>query len=134
MKGGEDESVVPRLPGELDAGGVGDTGNWDAVAVLGGRTQRLWHLLFAHAPVGGHEGNAAQEERHDRLDEGEAGGTHLLQECHHTRGRGGFEEGLGLVEEKYAWRKTLNSNDEAGICTTLLKKQKTKKQHVSTLC
>lgn len=51
MKGGEDEAVVPRLPEELDVGGVGDAGDGDAVAVLGGSTQRFGHLLFAHAPV-----------------------------------------------------------------------------------
>lgn len=92
---GEDEAVVPRLPGELDAGGVGHAGDGDAVAVLGGRTERLGHLLFAHAPVGGHEGHAAQEEGHERLQEGEARGAHLLQEGHRV-GVGGR---LGLVEE-----------------------------------
>lgn len=82
MKGGEDKAVVPRLPGELHVGGVGDAGNGDAVAVLGGRAKRLGHLLFPHAPVGGHEGQGTQEERHDRLDKGEARGAHLLQERH----------------------------------------------------
>lgn len=82
MKGGEDKAVIPRLPGEMDDGGVGDAGDRDAVAVLDGRTERLGHLLFSHAPVGRHEGNAAQEERHNCLDKGEARGTHLLQECH----------------------------------------------------
>lgn len=84
VEGWEDKAVVARLPGELDAGGVGDAGNGDAVAVLGGRTEWLGHLLSAHAPVGGHEGHATQEERHHRLDEGEARGTHLLQERHHA--------------------------------------------------
>lgn len=102
VKPGEDEAVVPRLPGELDVGGVGDAGDGDAVAVLGGRTERLGHLLFAHAPVGGHKGHAAQEERHERLDEGEARGTHLLQEGHHVGARGR----LWLVEEKRGWRET----------------------------
>lgn len=82
VKLGEDEAVVPRLPGELDVGGVGHAGNGDAVAVFGGRTEGLRHLLSAHAPVRGHEGHAAQEERHKRLDKGEARGTHLLQEGH----------------------------------------------------
>lgn len=89
MKGGEDKAVVPRLPRELNAGGVGDAGHRDAVAVLGGRTKGLGHLLFTHAPVGGHDGPAAQQERHDRLDEGEARGTHQLQERHRT---GGWED------------------------------------------
>ncbi len=82
MKGGKDKAVVPRLPGELDVGGVGDAGNRDAVALLDGRAKRLGHLLFAHAPVGGQEDHAAQEERHHRLDKGEARGAHLLQERH----------------------------------------------------
>ena len=90
MEGGEDEAVVPRLPEELDVGGVGHAGNGDAVAVLGGRTEGLGHFLFPHAPVGGHEGDAAQEEGHHRLDEGEARGAHLLHERHHagTKRRG----------------------------------------------
>ncbi len=84
MEGGKDEAVVARLPGELDAGGVGDAGNGDAVAVLGGRTKWLGHLLFTHAPIGGHKGCSTQEEGHHCLDEGEARGTHPLQECHHA--------------------------------------------------
>lgn len=90
MKGGEDKAVISRLPGEMHAGGVGDAGDGDAVAVLGGRAERLGHLLFAHAPVGRHEGNTAQEERHNRLDEGETRGSDLLQERHHAgQGTGG---------------------------------------------
>lgn len=84
MKGGEDEAIVPGLPEELDVGRVGDARNWDAVAVLGGGTEGLGHLLPAHAPVGGHEGGATQEQRHDRLDEGEARGAYSLQERHHA--------------------------------------------------
>lgn len=84
MKGGEDEAIVPGLPEELDVGRVGDAWNWDAVAVLGGGTEGLGHLLLAHAPVGGHEGGATQEQRHDCLDEGEARGAYSLQERHCT--------------------------------------------------
>lgn len=94
MKGREDKAVIARLPGELDVGGVGQAGDGDAVAVFDGRTERFGHFLFAHAPVGRHEGNTAQEERDNRLDEGEARGTHLLQERH----RSGAEGGLGLVK------------------------------------
>lgn len=72
MEGGEDEAVVPRLPGELDVGGVGHAGNGDAVGVLCGRAERLGQLLAPRAPVGGHEGHATHEERYNRLDEGEA--------------------------------------------------------------
>lgn len=84
MKGGEDEAIVPGLPEELDVGRVGDARNWDAVAVLGGGTEGLGHLLLAHTPVGGHEGGATQEQRHDCLDEGEARGAYSLQERHCT--------------------------------------------------
>lgn len=84
MKGREDEAVVACLPVELDVGGVGDAGNGDAVAVLGGSAEGLGHLLSTHAPVRRHEGHAAQEQRQDCLDEGEARGTHLLQERHGT--------------------------------------------------
>lgn len=90
MKGGEDEAIVPGLPEELDVGRVGDARNWDAVAVLGGGTEGLGHLLLAHAPVGGHEGGATQKQRHDRLDEGEARGAYSLQERH----RAGVKSGL----------------------------------------
>lgn len=82
MKGGEDEAVVPGLPEELDVGGVGHAGHGDAVAVFGGRTERFRHLLFTNAPIGGHEGHGAEEERRNGLDEGEARRTHLLQERH----------------------------------------------------
>lgn len=87
MKGGEDEAVVARLPEELDVGGVGDSRHWDTIGVFGGGAERLWHLLLTYAPVGGHEGHPAQEEGGKRLDEGEARGTHLLQERHYVRTR-----------------------------------------------
>lgn len=61
VKGREDKAVVPRLPEELDVGGVGDARNGDAVAVLGGSTKGFGHLLFTHAPVRGQEGHATQE-------------------------------------------------------------------------
>lgn len=93
VKGGEDEAVVARLPVELDVGGVGDAGNGDAVALLGGSAEGLGHLLATHAPVRRHEGRAAQEQRQDCLDEGQARGTHLLQERHGAGVKGGF----GLV-------------------------------------
>lgn len=109
MKLGEDEAVVPRLPGELDVGGVGHAGNGDAVAVLGGRAERLGHLLFAHAPVRGQEGHSAQEEGQERLHKGEARGTHLLQKRHHV----GVKGGLGLVEEKQGWTKTWSKTQTA---------------------
>lgn len=111
MEGGEDEAVVSRLPEELDVGGVGDAGDGDAVAVLGGSTEGFGHLLLAHAPVRGHEGHPAQEQRHYCLDEGEARGTHLLQERHHSnedmgwwRNRGdGDRQGDGQEEmDKYS--------------------------------
>lgn len=82
MEDGEDEAVVPGLPGELDGGGVGHAGNGDAVNVLDGRAEGLGHLLPTRAPVGGHEGDAPREEGHNGLEEGEARGTHLLQESH----------------------------------------------------
>lgn len=85
MKGGEDEAVVARLPEELDVGGVGDSRHWDTIGVFGGGAERLWHLLLTYAPVGGHEGQPAQEKGGKRLDEGEARGTHLLQERHYVR-------------------------------------------------
>lgn len=99
VEGGEDEAVVPRLPEELDVGGVGHAGNGDAVAVLGGRAEGLGHLLFPHTPVGGHEGNAAQEEGRHRLDEGEARGAHLLHQRHHagTKARGVLGAGRGMA-------------------------------------
>lgn len=87
MKGGEDEAIVPGLPEELDVGRVGDPRNGDAVAVFCGGAEGLGHLLLAHAPVGGHEGGATQEERHDRLDEGEARGAYPLQERHRAEVR-----------------------------------------------
>lgn len=108
MKGGEDEAVVSRLPEELDVGGVGDAGDGDAVAVLGGSTEGFGHLLFAHAPVRGHEGHPTQEQRHYGLDEGEARGTHLLQERHHS----GIKRGFGLVEEQWRWRQTNREMDK----------------------
>lgn len=51
MKAGEDKAVVTRLPEELNVGGVGDTGDGDAVAVLDGSAKGLRHLLFTHAPI-----------------------------------------------------------------------------------
>lgn len=71
VKGGEDEAVVPGLPEELDVRGVGHAGDGNTVGVLGGRAERLGHLLFALAPEGGHQGHRVQEERHDGLEEGE---------------------------------------------------------------
>lgn len=91
---GEDKAVVPGLPEELHAGGVGHSGNGDAVAVLGGRAERLGHLLPAHAPVGGQEGHGPQEESDGSLDEGEARGAHLLQEVH----LGGLEKEMETVK------------------------------------
>lgn len=83
VEGGEDEAVVPGLPEELDVGVVVQAGDGDAVGVLGGRAERLWHLLFTRAPEGGHKGQGAQEERQNRLEEGKGRRTHLLQESHH---------------------------------------------------
>ena len=97
MKGGEDKAVVPRLPGELDVG-VGDAGDGDALAVLGGRTERLGHLLSAHAPVGRHEGSAAREKRHNGLDKREARGAHLLPERHQAGFRCRDGEGTDVVK------------------------------------
>lgn len=85
VEGGEDEAVVPGLPEELDVGVVVQAWNGDAVGVLGGRAQRLGHLLLPRAPEGGHEGQGAQEERHDRLQEREGRRAHLLQESHRER-------------------------------------------------
>lgn len=93
MKGGKDEAVVARLPEELDVGGVGDSGHWDAVGVFGGGAEGLGHLLLTHAPVGGQEGNAAQEQGGQRLEEGDARGAHLLQERHGVRDERGLRGG-----------------------------------------
>lgn len=90
VKGGEDETVVTRLPEELDVGGVGHSGHWDAVGVFGGGAERLRHLLLTYTPVGGHEGHPAKEQGGKRLDEGEARGTHLLQERHRVRTKHGL--------------------------------------------
>lgn len=98
MKGGEDEAVVARLPEELDVGGVGDAGHRDAVGVFVGGAKGLWHLLLPHAPVGGHEGHPGQEEGGQRLDEGQARGTHLLQERHGVRGKGRLRDGRRQVQ------------------------------------
>lgn len=100
MKCREDEAVVSGFPGEEDAGGVGDARDGDAVAVFGGRTQRFGHLLFTHAPVGGQEGEAAQQKGQGRLDEGQVRRAHLLQQRHHAVETGGFE----LMEEKRKMR------------------------------
>lgn len=103
VEGGEDKPVIPGLPGDLDAWRVGQSGNGDAVSVLDGRAERLGHLLFTHAPVGGRKGYAAQEEGHDRLDEGEARGADLLEEGHN--GGGGRRAGRwrieGVISESY---------------------------------
>lgn len=69
--------------------------------MLGGGTEGLGHLLLAHTPVGGHKGGATQEQRHDRLDEGEARGAYSLQERHCTgvksaRAAGGMT-GMGNI-------------------------------------
>lgn len=93
MKGGKNEAVVARLPEELDVGGVGDSGHWDAVGVFGGGAEGLGHLLLAHAPVGGHEGHGAQEQGGQRLDEGDARGPHPLQQRHGVRERRGLRGG-----------------------------------------
>lgn len=61
MEGREHKAVVPRLPEELDVGGVGDARNRDAVAVLGGSTKGFGHLLLTHAPVRGQEGRDTEE-------------------------------------------------------------------------
>lgn len=100
VKGGKDEAVVARLPEELDVGGVGDPRHWDAVGVLGGGAEGLWHLLLTHTPVGGQEGHAAQEQRGQRLDEGDARGTHLLQERHRVQENRGLRGGWGFNGEK----------------------------------
>lgn len=100
VKGGKDEAVVARLPEELDVGGVGDSGHWDAVGVFGGGAEGLWHLLLTHTPVGGHEGHATQGQGGERLDEGDARGTHLLQERHRVREKPGLTGGRSSNREK----------------------------------
>lgn len=61
VEGGEHKAVVPRLPEELDVGGVGDARNRDAVAVFCGSAKGFGHLLLAHAPVRGQEGHDTEE-------------------------------------------------------------------------
>lgn len=100
VKVGKDEAVVARLPEELDVGVVGDSGHWDAVGVFGGGAEGLRHLLLPHTPVGGHEGHAAQKQGGEGLDEGDARGTHLLQERHRVREKPGLRGGRSFSRER----------------------------------
>lgn len=93
MKVWEDEAVVARLPEELDVGGVGHARHRDAPLELGGRAERLGHLLLARAPEGGGEGHGAQQEGHDCLEEGQGRGAHSLEEGHHGSRRRRLVEG-----------------------------------------
>lgn len=106
MESREDEAVVSRLPEELDVGGVGHSGDGDAVGVLGGCAERLGHLLLSHTPEGGHEGYGVQEERHDRLEEGQGRGAHPLKEGHRARdGLEGEQGGRSIENTATLWYK-----------------------------